>query len=235
MAGLFDVLKGGAKKPAANTKPVDGKTTTTPPLGDFADMFKKLQEAQATAAKKPQGLGLDPTKLAEAIGKAQIAPSITAEHIEAIQGGGEAALTALATLMNQTAQASTLQAVLAAQRMVEASNAQVAQNITGDLPQMLKDQMFQQQLLTAMPSLSNPAISPLVETVRAGIAANNPDLSPEQLTEQALKYFQEFTSVVAPQPAAGTDTEEAQETDFFALLDIKPQAAEPSVAEAPTS
>jgi hypothetical protein len=138
-------------------------------------------------------------------------------------------------MLNQTAQASTLQAVLAAQRMVEASNAQVSQNITGDLPQMFRDQMFQQQLMAAMPSLSNPAISPLVETVRAGIAANNPDLSPEQLTEQALKYFQEFASVAAPQQAASPNTEEVQETDFFALLDIKPQTAEPSVAEAPTS
>ena len=221
MAGLFDKLKGGAKPAPKAPATKEGAA----PLADFADMFKKLQEAQVAAGTK-KATGPDPKKLAEAISGARIAPQITAEQLAAITAGGEGALETFTTLLNQTAQASTLQAVLAAQRMLEVSQASTQQELAGALPQMVRDQQFQQQLLAAMPDLSNPAVSPLVEVVRSGIAASNPDATPEQLTQQALKYFQDFSGMVAPAPAAGsTDADVAPETDFFALLGINPAQA----------
>ena len=227
----FNFFNKQAAKPAA--KSAAGAASTEPvadPMKAFEGMWAALAEQQKAAATNRPGIPmLDAAQLATALSKTRIAPQVKPEHLEAITSGGEGALAAMAEMLNQTAQASTAQAILASQRMVQAAVESTQQAFQADLPNQLRDQLFQQQLAAKLPNLSNPAVAPMVEMVRAGIAASNPSLTPEQLTEQAAQFFTEFSKGLPGAAASNAPTaEETPVTDWrsvFGLSDPSTTAA----------
>jgi hypothetical protein len=213
----------GANKPTA---PAAKKDEAPAPLANFAGIYEALAKAQTANAGKGVMPTLDAKQLGEALAKQQIAPAMSAAQMEAIKNGGEEAVAAVAQIMNQTAQSSVMQSILATQRMAEAANTVAQESVLNQLPQLIRDQQFQQQLFATMPNLNNPAVAPLVEQVRAGIAASNPNLTPEQLTAQAQEFFTGLSSLVAPATASTGGDETPAETDYFAHFGIQlPEAA----------
>jgi len=212
-------------------KPAPAKTTTktaeqpADPMAAFAGIWEALAKQQETAQKSPAGIPmLDAKQLAEALGKTRIAPQVTEAQSQAITTGGAEALQAVSELLNQTAQASTMQAILASQRMVAAASESTQNTIQSGLPAQLRDQLFQQQLSAKLPNLSNPAVAPMVEMVRAGLAANNPSLTPEALTEQAAQFFSEFSKGISGEvPAGAPAADEVPEQNFFDIFGITPR------------
>lgn len=215
------------QKPAKPAAPTQTTVPNPKALAEFAEMFKKLQEVNtAQQSSKPSLPNLDPKQLGELLSKTQMAPQISEAHIAAIQAGGPEALQTLNTLLNQTAQAAVLQSITAAQRLTQTGIDTALSASTTQLPQLVRDHLFQQSLAAALPNLQDPAVAPLVEVVRAGVAASNPTLTPEQLTEKAVQYFQGLSSVTAPQVSADQQTDEPAGTDYMALFNIAaPEAA----------
>ena len=213
---------GGKKTTAPAKQEAQGKKEAAPaPLANFAGIYEALAKAQTASAGKGTMPTLDAKQLGEALAKQQIAPALNAEQMEAIKNGGDEALIALNQIMNQTAQSAVMQSILANQRMAEAANTVAQESVLNQLPQLIRDQQFQQQLFATMPNLNNPAVAPLVEQVRAGIAASNPNLTPEELTAQAQEFFSGLSSLVAPAPASTGGDEAPAEIDYFAHFGIQ--------------
>lgn len=220
----------GGNKNTSQGKQQEAKKEETPaPLSNFAGIFEALAKAQTAGAGKGVMPTLDQKQLGEALAKQQIAPAMNATQIEAIKNGGDEAVAAMTQLLNQTAQAAVMNSILANQRMAEAANTVAQESVLSQLPQLIRDQQFQQQLSAAMPNLNNPAVAPLVEQVRAGIAASNPNLTPQELTEQAQEFFSGLSSLVAPANASTGGEEAPEEIDYFAHFGIQvPDGAEGS-------
>ena len=195
------------------------------PLANFATLWEDAQKAVDASANKatPVVPALDAAKLQAALANRTFV-QVSPEHAAAITAGGEGAIAAVQALVNQAAQTAVSSSVLMATKLMETANANQQAVLQQTLPQQMRDQLFQQELLQAMPNLSNPAISPLVETVRAGLAATNPSATPAQLSEMAQAYFTDMVKVFSPQQQATVPEGMTASggTDFFKLFNITP-------------
>lgn len=191
-AGSGDVAAGAAAG-ANPTVPAD-------PMAGFSGMWEALaKQREAQAAGTAQSVALTPEQVAQAAANANFAGNIDPNLAAVALGGGEGAVQALAQIINQASRNAFAQAVAASSGIAERAASAQRQQIQGQLPTLVKDAQFQDQLLGAMPQLNNPTMQPMVEIIRAGIAANNPTFTPSQLAEKTREFLAGFASVTAPQ------------------------------------
>ena len=87
------------------------------------------------------------------------------------------------------------------------------------IPNTVRSISTTNNLTTQNPIFSDPASKPMVDMIRSQVELKNPTATPEQVTEQVTKYFQDFAAVLAPKakpaetpnPYGGT----TDYTDFF--------------------
>jgi len=73
---------------------------------------------------------------------------------------------------------------------------------------------------TSNATLTNPAVAPIFAAVKAQIAQNNPQLSPEVVQQTAEQYFTEMSSAMtAPQRQAEVAKNAPKIANFAYLLD----------------
>lgn len=189
-----------APAPAAAGAAGAGAAAAADPMAGFSGMWEALaKQREAQAAGTAQSVALTPEQVAQAAANANFAGNIDPNLAAVALGGGEGAVQALAQIINQASRNAFAQAVAASSGIAERAASAQRQQIQGQLPTLVKDAQFQDQLLGAMPQLNNPTMQPMVEIIRAGIAANNPTFTPSQLAEKTREFLAGFASVTAPQ------------------------------------
>lgn len=220
-----------AGAPVAGVAPA-GTATATPaapaapanPLQDFAGMWGKLAEQQTAASKAAESssITLDPKQLAAAVSGQQFAPQVTAEQAAALGIPAEGA-PALQQLLNANAQTVFTQAMVAASHMMNQALSKQQTALMGQLPDAVRNAQFNDQLQQVMPQVSNPALQPLVDVVRAGISANNPGMTPSQLAAETQKFFSGLSTVTTAAPAAAASTETNSGSNILDYLGLQRQ------------
>jgi hypothetical protein len=188
------------------------------PLDSFTDLFKITEDDKKNAPPDPFGeplLTFDPKKFGEASSKMNFAAGITPEQITKALGGDQQVF---ASILNRIAQSA-----------FTAS----AQVFTGILEQGVKknnsrwdnalDSRFRTlQINSQRPSntaLQHPAAQPMLEALKATIAAKNQNLRPDEVTAKAEEYFITLAdSLAAAKPSKDTDKKAPAETDWTAYL-----------------
>ena len=107
---------------------VAGMDSPDSSLESFANLWDAVPKKEG-APTAPDTL--DPAKLQEVIGKANLAATMTPQQIEAISAGGEGAVTAFNESMNTGLQQVMLQSTLASNKMIEQAVGKVN---TAELP-----------------------------------------------------------------------------------------------------
>ena len=240
---VFDIFRSQPATPAATPAPPPANVQNPPlpgtqgsagtdnngvvPSGTPApepsplDKVSKIWETDPNAAKagEPQSFALDPTKLAEAAGKIDFTKAITPEILQKIQGGGQDALAALLPAINQAAQQSFQQSLLAANKMTEAAMVRVREQQEAQMPAMFKKFTTGENIVQANPAFNNPAVRPVVEALQTVLIQKNPNASSTEIQQQISDFFGAMGQTFAPAAPAPKNQSGRKQEDWSTFLE----------------
>jgi hypothetical protein len=201
----------GAQGPA----PVGGQST----LDAYADLFKP--KAVDPAAPKRPGLAdplltpLDPAAFKQQVQSANFAASIPPEMLQrAVAGDTQALMDAI----NHASREAFSAATTLSHGLSEHAAREAATRVDGMLDGRIRNSLIRGQN-TSNEVLSKPAVAPIFNAVKAQIAQNNPQLSPEMVQQSAEQYFMEMSNeITAPQRQAVQANNAPKQSDFSYLL-----------------
>lgn len=196
--------------------PVQG---TASPLDSFADMFKPKPvdpNAQKPVTLADPILGpLDPSTFRQQISTANFASSIPAETMQKAVSGD---VNAFSDAINLAAREAFAAAAQLSHGLVEHGSRTAAERLNGTLDSRIRNFQIKTQN-TNHEALAHPAVAPMLNAVKMQIATSSPQLTPEQVQQQAETYFTQMADVLtAPKRAAETAAKIPTETDFSSYL-----------------
>lgn len=210
------------KQPTIANPGADPATMNNPvanPLDSFADMFKPKPvdpNAQKPVTLADPILGpMDPNTFRQQIATANFASSIPAETMQKAVSGD---VNAFSEAINFAAREAFAAAAQLSHGLVEHGSRTAAERLNGTLDSRIRNFQIKTQN-TNHEALAHPAVAPMLNAVKMQIATSNPQLTPEQVQQQAETYFTQMADVLtAPKRAAETAAKTPTETDFSSYL-----------------
>lgn len=195
---------------------------------DPMDTFKDLWTAPAKVEGQEEDFNpsaifnIDPATMQQAIGKINFAEGITADQLQAIQGGGEEAIKAFAAVLNTSSAKAMQLSTTAAAKMVE----QAMTRASGAMDKKIASGVKLNQVSSAMqelnPALTHPAAAPLVNALKEQFTNKHPTATPTEITTMISSYLDNFAGIAAGKkedPAAtAAAAEAAKGTDWAAYF-----------------
>lgn len=192
-------------------------TGTGSPLDSFSDIFKMEDNEQpAPDPMKEKLLNLDPAKLNEAVGKMNFAQNVPAELVQkALQGDVQSFMTAL-NMVSQNAFAMSANMVTG---MMENAISKNNDRINQVLPERFRSFSLASEG-PKNPALNHPAAKPMLDAMKAMIAAKNPGMAAGEIASKAEEYFTAFGSMMgaAKETPAAPGGGSAQQEDWTLFL-----------------
>lgn len=189
------------------------------PLDNFVDFFKPKQ-VDPNAPKAPTladpFLGpLDPSAFKQQVAQTNFAASIAPETVQkALQGDPQAFMEAINTAAREAFAAS----AQLTHGLVEHGARSAAERVSGTIDSRVRDFQIRTQNVSNE-ALAHPAVAPMVTAMKRQIAQSNPQLTPEQVQQQAETYFTQMADVLtAPKQAAAAASAAPQAPNFASYL-----------------
>lgn len=202
--------------PTNPTIPLQVPSPNTDPMAEFA----KLWETPSIDPNAPPDSGnyfakLDPAKVMESAKKVNFANQvISPELMQQIAAGGESAVKAMMSLVNQSSQQVYGQSAIATASIVEKALAKQREQFQQQLPGILKSQLVSDSLATENPIFSNPALAPMVDMARTQVLQKFPNATQAEVKTQVVNFFNAMQSALAPKPVKSAAEKAAEETDW---------------------
>lgn len=180
------------------------------PLDSFVDIFKpkpvdpNVQKAPTLA--DPLLTPLDPAAFKQQVQQANFAAAIPQDTVQkAISGDPQA----FAEAINIAAREAFSAAAQLSHGLAEHGARTAAERVTGSLDSRIRNFQIRSQN-TNNEALNHPAVAPMLNAVKTQIAQSNPQLTPEQVQQQAETYFTQMADVlVAPKQQAAMQSQQA--------------------------
>lgn len=199
----------------------NGVVPTASPLDSFKDIWQTPDNAKADPSPEVFA-NVDPQKLMESASKIDFKKVISAENLQAISSGGEAAVTAFAEAMNKVAQTVYAQSAFATTKIVDQALAKAQEGYDTRLPALIKKLSVNENLQDQNPLLSNPALTPLVSALSEQLVRKNPNATASEIQQQVNDYFAALGTSFAPKPpetpASRAASKAAKQEDWSAFL-----------------
>jgi hypothetical protein len=212
-----------ANNPSNNADPTKGQGSQ---LDSFKDLFKLPVDDKGNPVQQQDPmagplLAVDPAKLRDAASKLNFANGLAPETLQKAMSGQDPQ--AFMDVLNTVAQNGFLAAMQANAGVVETAFSRHSQRIDAALPERIR----QTQLRNTSPKnpvLSHPAAAPMIESLKFSIAATNPTLSPDRVTEMAENYVSAMVNDMNSHnqrndPVNRKKEADAAGPDWLALLD----------------
>lgn len=214
--------------PNANGQPIPGVDANNPTLpagggtpanGEAQDPFKDFAklwdiDPSKVAVDTPFFANLDPAKVMESARKTSFA-NMTQEQMTAIASGGPEAVKMMQNILNSAAQNVYGQSAIASTKMIDQALEAQRKKFEEMLPTLITKHQVTSNLQTENPIFSNPALSPMVEGLKAQFIAKNPTATPAEIKQQITAYFNAVGMQFAPKPAVDPSAPKAAaETDW---------------------
>lgn len=189
------------------------------------DAFKDIWQTPTNAAKDDSGPmygNVNPAELLKSAQKVDFTKSISAANLQAIAGGGEAAVKAFAESLNTVAQQVFAQSTFATTKIVDEAVARSQANFDTKLPSMITRHSVNSGLTDQNPILSNPALAPLVSALNEQLVRKNPNATPGEIQTQIGDYFAALGTSFAPKapetPQSRAANKAAKSEDWGSFL-----------------
>lgn len=166
--------------PAAPQGPAD-------PLANYAELWKIDDKQKAGPPSLTPNLALDPNKLAEIAAKMDFTQGLPPELVQKAASGDGASMI---QIMNQMSQSAFMRGLQAASQMTTNAfdkHGEVLLNHT--IPQSVTAINSRSEVSGINKVLSNPAVAPMVEMVRAQVTQQNPNASPAEIASHVNNLF----------------------------------------------
>lgn len=172
------------------------------PLDQFVDYFKPRQvdpnAQKVPTLADPLLTPLDPAEFKQQVQQANFAATIPQDVIQkAVSGDTQA----FAEAINMAAREAFSAAAQLSHGLAEHGARTAAERVNGTLDSRIRNFQIRAQN-TSNEALAHPAVAPMFNAAKAQIAQSNPQLTPEQVQQQAETYFAQMADVlVAPKQA----------------------------------
>lgn len=189
------------------------------PMDAYIDIFKPKQvdpKAAAAPGLNDPYLGpMDPTAFRQQVSNANFAANIPQEQMQKALGGD---LQAFSDVINSAAREAFAAAAQLSHGLVEQGVRTGADRLNGTLDSRIRNFQVKSQN-TSNEALNHPAVAPMLSAVKSQIALSNPNLSADQVQQQAEQYFTQMADVlVAPKQAAAAANNKPAQGDFSSYL-----------------
>lgn len=206
-----------AAAPAAAT-PAPPPPTTDSQLAEMAALWK-IDPSKVPVAPAAGGYfaNVDPKKVAAAVGSMDFTAGVTPEILARVKDGDTSAIQEMLNASNRA----TMQAMMMAlpgiiTPVLQQAEQRAATAAVGNV----KNQRLG-EMTTGDAVLDSPAFKPMVDAMKQVHAINNPQLSPEQVTQVVtgnVKKMLEVAQQATAAPAAAAATKKSQETSYGFLF-----------------
>jgi hypothetical protein len=192
----------------------------TNPLDAYANLFTP-KPVDPKAPKAPTMadpiLGtLDPVAFRQQVSTANFASSIPPEQMQKALGGDVQAFTDVINAASREAFAAAAQL---SHGLIEQGVRTGAERMNSGLDSRIRNFSIKSQN-TSNEALTHPAVAPMLNAVKMQIASSNPNLSADQVQQQAEQYFSQMADVlVAPKQAAAAAQQKPSGMDFSSYLE----------------
>jgi hypothetical protein len=190
------------------------------PMDSYTSMF--MPKPIDPAATKPLTMqdpilgALDPAAFRQQVSTANFAANIPPEQMQKAMSGDPAAF---ADVINSAAREAFAAAAQLSHGLVEQGVRAGADRLGGTFDSRIRNFQLKSQN-TSNEALSHPAVAPMLNAVKMQLASSNPNLSPDQIQQQAEQYFTQMADVLtAPKQAAAAAQVKRSEQDFSNLFD----------------
>jgi len=164
--------------------------------------YEKLWEDVPTDPNNPAPQATPPLEAGDvqkAVDKANFAPTVTPEQMQAITGGGEEAQAAFMGALNEVARKVMVQSTMVNNKLTEKAVQEALARQATELPGMLREQAVSDHLATTNPLFQNPAVAPVVEATKAQLLQKFPNATHAEITEMTQNYIIAMGESFAPQ------------------------------------
>lgn len=190
------------------------------PMDSFIDIFKP-RPVDPNTPKQPSLsdplLGqFDPATMQQQVAKTNFAANVDPAKVQAALSGDQ---NAFIEVINAAAQNAFLASAQLSHGLAETGARTAAERVSSSMDGRIRNFQIRSQNPTNE-ALSHPAVLPVLSGIKMQIASANPQLSPEQVQQQAETYFTQMADVLtAPKQAAAAQQQAGpKETDFSFLL-----------------
>lgn len=205
---------------AASMQSAPTQAEPTPPVSPL-DQFSKLWEPSTTQTDANKGavtFNIDPAKVTQAAQAIDFTKGLDPALLQKINQGGPEAMQAMLAVINQTAQQSFAQAAIANAKVLETGLAKQRENMSGEIPELVRKQTISSTIRQDNPIFANPATAPMLSMLETQLASKYPNATPQEISTHAKDYLAGFASMLtAPQQQQAQQAKTAGETDWAAF------------------
>jgi hypothetical protein len=182
-----------------------GAPTSEAVLSDFAKMFTAETPKQEGGDAPVDLFAINQDQLAKAAGTINMNGVVSPELVTKALGGDTASFM---EVINKVSQMTFMMAHQAAMSAVKPAVDAEMQSFSKKMPTKFNE-MSLDATLQSDPLMSNPALKPVVDSLRTQIMSKHPDATPQQVQKAISEYMKASGITLAPQ---GKDAKKTKET-----------------------
>lgn len=169
------------------------------PMDIYAEMFKK---SEAVTTEGPPAFSLDPATLSDVSSKMDFMRGIPPDLLTKAQGGDAGALIELIQISNRNAYAAALDH---STKLTDTHLTRRGEYDKTAVKSSVKSSLLDQAIAT-QPNLQNKVVRQEIARIAETFAKSSPDASPQEIVEQAVRYFNDIHEAVSPQTKKNTQS-----------------------------
>ena len=180
------------------------------PLLNFSDLWEpnKDKDGKPIPDKDNNNSGyipqLDPKKFGDMVSKIDFSKTFTPEEMEAVKTGGDGAVAAIASMINKATRQSFQVSLAAATRLAEQGFTNAKERFQSEIPDHVRNHMLDNDL-NADPLFKNPALQPVVRSVKDQYLKKFPKATPSELNNAVKQYFKYIGGEINKPPEKNED------------------------------
>ena len=185
------------------------------PNSEFKDLWSTPTQQQPNGPN----FQLDPAKLSERLQQTDFTKSVSRENAAKIMAGGEEGLNAMMDVLNTFGRDVFAKAATFSSNMAESSYQHATTAASRSIPDLVTQQLTQNELFNANPKLRDPALQPMVQAIQSQIRAKHPNATPTEVNGMVNKYFNDHVAkAFAPDQQQSTQKSANTSDDFSSFL-----------------
>jgi hypothetical protein len=152
-------------------------------------------------------------QMMEAAQKVDFTKVLDQETLAKITAGGEGAVQALVDSLNKTAQNVFAQSTIVTQTLVDRASAKTRDELSAQIPSLVKRQNFSQQLLADNPAFAHPAVAPMITALQSQLQEKYPKATQAELKQLASEYLTGVAEIVTPKQKTNASNQSMDPSD----------------------
>lgn len=185
------ITQGSPDGQVPGTVPNQGEKS---PFEDFNKLWETPKPVEGAIQDAPIKFTIDPTKVMNSAKQIDFTKTVTPALLEKVNAGGEGAMQAMLQVVNEIAQTSFAQAMMANTKVLESGLESTHQRTARTIPDAVRKVTVGNTLRESNPLFNNPATAPILQMLESQLLTQFPNASAAEISNHAQKYLSTFAT-----------------------------------------